>query len=85
MLGASAARDAWDWPYLTKDGSGPQFFSLWIGILMMGLGALLIALQVAKAAGGKPAGKTRWEGSGTVTRQLGRPDDRRGAAQAGGV
>jgi putative tricarboxylic transport membrane protein len=65
-LGAFIASEAWDWPYLTKDGPGPGFFPLWIGISLIGLAALLIALQVADAIGGKASEKTRWEGTGPV-------------------
>jgi putative tricarboxylic transport membrane protein len=62
-LGAYVAWEAWEWPYMTKDGPGPGFFPLWIGILLVGLAALLIVLQVADASAGKPVEKTSWAGT----------------------
>jgi putative tricarboxylic transport membrane protein len=62
-LGAYVAWEAWEWPYMTKDGPGPGFFPLWIGILLVGLAALLIVLQVADASAGKPVEKTNWAGT----------------------
>jgi putative tricarboxylic transport membrane protein len=62
-LGAYVAWEAWEWPYLTKDGPGPGFFPLWIGILLVGLAVLLIVLQVADVAARKPVEKTNWAGT----------------------
>jgi putative tricarboxylic transport membrane protein len=62
-LGGFVAWEAWEWPYMTVDGPGPGFFPLWIGVLLIGLSALLIALQVADAAGGKPVARTLWTGA----------------------
>lgn len=63
VLGAYVAWEAWEWQYLTKDGPGPGFFPLWIGILLVGLAALLIITQVADALAGKLAEKTNWAGT----------------------
>lgn len=65
-LGIFVAAQAWDWPYLTKDGPGPGFFPLWIGILLAILSILLVALQMKDAAAGKPPAKTDWHGTGRV-------------------
>lgn len=65
-LGVFVAAEAWDWPYLTKDGPGPGFFPLWIGIALIGLSGLLVVLQVADAGGGKPVPRTSWKGAGPV-------------------
>ena len=63
-MGASVAWEAWDWPYMTKDGPGPGFFPLWIGVLLVVLSVMLLAMQARDAAGGKPAPKTDWTGTG---------------------
>jgi putative tricarboxylic transport membrane protein len=65
-LGVSVAVEAWGWPYLSKDGPGPGFFPLWIGIALVGLSGLLIARQYAEVRGGKPAEATNWKGAGPV-------------------
>jgi len=62
-LGTYIVAAAWEWPYMTADGPGPGFFPLWIGILLVVLSALLIALQVAEAFGGKPVARTGWTGT----------------------
>jgi putative tricarboxylic transport membrane protein len=62
-LGAFMAWQAWDWPYMTKDGPGPGFFPLWIGALLIVLSALLIVLQVADARAGRPVERTKWAGT----------------------
>lgn len=62
-LGAFMAWQAWDWPYMTKDGPGPGFFPLWIGALLIALSALLIALQIADAGARRPVEKTKWTGT----------------------
>jgi len=62
-LGAFVAGEAWQWPYMTDDGPGPGFFPLWIGILLIGLSALLIAMQVSDAAGRKPVARISWAGT----------------------
>lgn len=65
-LGIFVAAQAWEWPYLTKDGPGPGFFPLWIGLLLAALSVVLVALQMKDAAAGKASGKTNWKGSGRV-------------------
>ena len=62
-LGGFVAWEAWEWPYMTVDGPGPGFFPLWIGILLVGLSALLIVLQVVDAGGGRPVPRTVWTGT----------------------
>lgn len=65
-LGIFIAAQAWDWPYLTKDGPGPGFFPLWIGLLLAALSILLVALQLREGAAGKAPPKTDWGGTGRV-------------------
>lgn len=65
-LGIFVAAQAWEWPYLTKDGPGPGFFPLWIGLLLAALSILLVALQMRDAAAGKSSEKTNWRGTGRV-------------------
>lgn len=65
-LGVFVATQAWEWPYLTKDGPGPGFFPLWIGLALAALSVLLVALQLKDAAAGKAPGKTDWHGTGRV-------------------
>lgn len=62
-FGAFIAVEAWDWPYLTKDGPGPGFFPLWIGILMVGLSVALVALQLYDLKRGHPVHRTSWKGA----------------------
>jgi putative tricarboxylic transport membrane protein len=62
-LGVYVAWEAWEWPYMTKDGPGPGFFPLWIGALLIALSVLLIALQVADAGAGRPVERTKWAGT----------------------
>lgn len=64
-LGAFVVWEAWDWPYLTKDGPGPGFFPLWIGIALIGLSGALIVTQVMDVARGA-AEKTKWSGSASA-------------------
>jgi len=67
VLGALIAIDAWEWPYLTKDGPGPGFFPLWIGILLMGLAGSLVVFQLIAVTGGKTEiERTSWKGSRPV-------------------
>jgi putative tricarboxylic transport membrane protein len=65
-LGVFVAAQAWDWPYMTKDGPGPGFFPLWIGLLLAALSILLVAFQFKDAAAGNRPGKTDWRGTGRV-------------------
>ncbi|HEY7655615.1 MAG TPA: tripartite tricarboxylate transporter TctB family protein [Burkholderiales bacterium] len=65
-LGVFVAAQAWDWPYLTKDGPGPGFFPLWIGLLLAALSIALVALQARDAAAGRAPEKTDWRGTGRV-------------------
>ena len=66
-LGAFVALEAWQWPYLAKDGPGPGFFPLWIGIILMALAGAYIVLQITAAARGKSdVDRTSWKGSGPV-------------------
>jgi putative tricarboxylic transport membrane protein len=65
-LGVFVASAAWDWPYLTRDGPGPGFFPLWIGMALVGLSALLVARQYAEARSGKPSAATGWKGARPV-------------------
>lgn len=60
-FGAYIAAEAWNWPYLTKDGPGPGFFPLWIGISMIGLSAALVALQLVDIKRGRPIHRTSWK------------------------
>jgi putative tricarboxylic transport membrane protein len=65
-FGAYIAAAAWEWPYLTKDGPGPGFFPLWIGISMIGLSAALVVLQLVDIKRGRPVHRTSWKGAGPV-------------------
>lgn len=62
-LGGLIVWGSLQWPYLTKDGPGPAFFPLWIGIAMVGLSVALIAMQVSAAARAATAEKTSWDGA----------------------
>jgi len=65
-FGAFVTVEAWNWPYLTKDGPGPGFFPLWIGIAMAGLSGALVVLQLADIKRGRPVHRTSWKGAGPV-------------------
>ena len=65
-LGAHIVAEAAKWPYLTKDGPGPGFFPLWIGICMVALAGALVVLQMLHAAKQGAVEKTSWSGSGRV-------------------
>lgn len=65
-FGAYIVVEAWGWPYLTKDGPGPGFFPLWIGISMVGLSAALVALQLVDIKRGRPIHRTSWKDTGPV-------------------
>lgn len=65
-FGVFVAVMAWDWPYLTKDGPGPGFFPLWIGIAMAGLSGALVVLQLADVRRGRPVHRTNWKGSSSI-------------------
>jgi putative tricarboxylic transport membrane protein len=65
-FGTFIAITAWDWPYLTKDGPGPGFFPLWIGIAMAGLSGALIVLQFVDVRRGRPIHRTSWQGASPV-------------------
>jgi putative tricarboxylic transport membrane protein len=51
---------------MTKDGPGPGFFPLWIGLLLAALSILLVALQFRDAAAGNGPEKIHWRGTGRV-------------------
>ena len=65
-LGVYIVAEAVKWPYLTKDGPGPGFFPLWIGICIVALAAALVALQMPQVIKGQAVEKTKWTGSGRV-------------------
>jgi len=65
-FGAYIVVEAWGWPYLTKDGPGPGFFPLWIGISMVGLSAALVALQLVDIKRGRPIHRNSWKDTGPV-------------------
>jgi len=65
-LGIYIISEAVNWPYLSKDGPGPGFFPLWIGICMVVLAAALIALQAIHAIKKGSVERTNWAGSGRV-------------------
>ncbi len=65
-LGIYIVVEAWQWPYLSKDGPGPGFFPMWTGILIVALAGtqvVLVALQAAKADAPEPI---HWKNSGRV-------------------
>lgn len=65
-LGVFIVTEAWDWPYLSKDGPGPGFFPIWTGICIIGLAAALVALQIYGAIKKSAVEATNWKGSGRV-------------------
>ncbi|MBI4194421.1 MAG: tripartite tricarboxylate transporter TctB family protein [Betaproteobacteria bacterium] len=65
-LGVSILADAWDWPYLTKDGPGPGFFPLWIGISIIGLSVAVAALHLYDVVRRSPVERPNWRGSARV-------------------
>ncbi len=65
-LGVFIVTEAWDWPYVTRDGPGPGFFPLWIGLALIGLSVWHIARQYADARSGKLSVVTSWQGARPV-------------------
>ena len=62
-LGVFVVWGSLQWPYMTKDGPGPAFFPVWIGIALIGLSVALITMQLRAAAGGRAGEKTNWAGA----------------------
>lgn len=62
-LGVFVVAQAWDWPYLTRDGPGPGFFPFWIGLALIGLSGWHIARQYAEARNGRSSAVTSWKGA----------------------
>lgn len=65
-LGVYIVVEAAQWPYLNKDGPGPGFFPLWIGICIVALATVLIGMQMRQARKGEVPEKAHWGGSGRV-------------------
>jgi len=63
VLGILVVWGSLQWPYMTKDGPGPAFFPIWIGIALIGLSVALITMQLGTAAHGRAAEKTNWAGA----------------------
>jgi len=66
VLGVYISAEAWQWPYLSKDGPGPGFFPLWTGILIMALAAVQVGIAVVQAAQPELPKAIHWKGSGRV-------------------
>jgi putative tricarboxylic transport membrane protein len=65
-LGAFIIRESLAWEYMTRDGPGPGFFPLWIGIAMVGLSALYLAAHFYDIARGEPVHRADWSGTPKV-------------------
>ena len=65
-LGVFVIREALDWEYMTRDGPGPGFFPLWIGIAMVALSGLYLAAHLYDIARGEPVHSTNWSGTPAV-------------------
>ena len=65
-LGAFIIRDSLAWEYMTRDGPGPGFFPLWIGIAMVALSGMYLSAHVYDIARGEPVHRTSWSGTPAV-------------------
>lgn len=65
-LGVFVAWESLAWEYMTRDGPGPGFFPLWIGLAMIALSALYIGLLAYDIVRRQPVHRTNWSGTGRV-------------------
>ncbi|MGQ0750020.1 MAG: tripartite tricarboxylate transporter TctB family protein [Betaproteobacteria bacterium] len=65
-LGAFVVREALAWEYMTRDGPGPGFFPMWIGIAMVALSGLYLSAHLYDIARGESVHRTNWSGTPAV-------------------
>jgi putative tricarboxylic transport membrane protein len=65
-LGAFIIRESLAWEYMTRDGPGPGFFPMWVGIAMVALSGMYLSAHVYDIARGEPVHRTSWSGTGPV-------------------
>ena len=63
-LGAFVVYQSLAWEYMTRDGPGPGFFPLWIGLALVALSVLYLALMAYDMVRGEPVPRTSWSGTG---------------------
>jgi putative tricarboxylic transport membrane protein len=65
-LGLFVIGQSLGWEYMTRDGPGPGFFPMWIGIALVVLPALYMATHVYDLKRGEPVHHTSWSGAGII-------------------
>lgn len=65
-LGLFVIRESTAWEYMTRDGPGPGFFPLWIGLALVVLSALYLAAHIYDVVRGEPVHHTDWSGAPLV-------------------
>jgi putative tricarboxylic transport membrane protein len=65
-LGLFVVRQSLGWEYMTRDGPGPGFFPMWIGIALVVLPALYMATHVFDVKRGEAVHRTDWSGTRAV-------------------
>ena len=65
-LGLFVIQQSIGWEYMTRDGPGPGFFPIWIGIALVVLPVLYMASHVYDLKRGEPVHRTSWSGAGII-------------------
>lgn len=65
-LGAFVVQQSLAWEYMTRDGPGPGFFPLWIGLAIIVLSLLYLTLMAYDMVRGEAVHQTNWSGTGRV-------------------
>lgn len=65
-LGLFVINESIAWEYMTRDGPGPGFFPLWIGLAIVVLSALYLVSHAYDIVRRQPVHRTNWAGTSSV-------------------
>lgn len=65
-LGVFVVWEALAWEYMTRDGPGPGFFPLWIGLAIVVLSVFYLGFHAYDIIRKQPVHRTNWSGTGPV-------------------